>query len=122
MPRLEIKDAQLSFELETQHPASTIDPDIASLLKFLSDFKTRCASLKHVWMQKRGQDLYDYGFDTNDGRKWEQQLRLESGRSLMNFAVADFWDLVEFEAHRPVRGKIEDAIRRYEAVRLEVRW
>lgn len=66
---------------------------------------------------------YDYSFTSQDGRAWNQVLRIVNPADpSMTFDVPDFWKLSEFILHRSVRDSVTQLIVKFGVSKITVTW
>jgi len=65
---------------------------------------------------------YKYTFETQDGRKWKQTIRVYPtlNTSTMSFNVADLWRVDEFADGRPIRDLLITLSKQYGIVSVKL--
>jgi len=107
---LRFEDAALDGEIKFRsQPCLLNDPQVAELVTRLHAFRSKVDLATFTFELDAG-DVYDYGFDHKDGRRWHQKLDFaydgpdDPGQSFDTHG--DRWLETEFKHHRMLRDAV----------------
>ena len=123
MYKLELKDEHYNVKINSDKEIrldARITGELIANLNLLSTAIN--GGLKKLKCERNGL-VSDYSFDTNDGRKWNQQLIFAQYPDLnpkQTFDVSDGFALNEFTPHRLIRDIVIRLLNDFEMVDIKI--